>query len=772
MLFSLPLLRLVFLRRSISRLLGLGVLLLGAVTASALIGPAFQLQLGNPTGATADTNDLNHYLIQRPIEALDYNNSRGQANWASWDLTSGDANGAVARQDSFGADTNLPPNFYPVADTEYSGSGFDRGHLCPSADRTDSTNDNDLTFLMSNMMPQAPDNNRGVWANFEGYCRTLADAGNEVLIMCGPSGFDGSHISSSAHVLIASNTWKIAVIVPLGGGTALDRITTTTNRVIAIRVPNTNGVSSTWQNYLTTAHSIELETGFTFFTALPGPIASAFRSRMDGLTNPPAPSITSFTPTSGLASSNIVIFGTNFNSASVVRFNGSNAIFVVDANTQITTTVPANATTGPISVTTPGGTATSIANFTVTAAAPAPDLALALTHSGNFTQGDSNQTYTLVVSNPGTAASIGPVTVTNFLPAGLTATALSGAGWTTTLATLTATRSDALAASASFPPLTLTVNVASNAPASVTNSATISGGADANVANNSAFDLTTINPLVVIPNGPVVLVGWDLSALPGGANNYGPSPLAPTTNATNLTIVGLTRGAGVATVNTGAARGWGGNNFVDASAANAINSNRFATFAVMANAGYQVSYSAVSRFDYRRSATGPPNGLLQYQIGAGAFTDIATVAYSSATNLGASLSPIDLSGIPALQQVGAGTNVTFRLVNWGGTSSVGTWYLFDTTNNNAPDFVVQGALAAATLPHTALPPVISLLTITNQQFHLTVSGSPGTNYLVEATTNLTTPVWLPVATNAAPFQFIDSASELVPQRFYRASVAQ
>src|SRR6476659_2670217 len=154
------------------------------ITANAIDNdPSLQMQLGNPSGAISDTNFPNNYLIQRTIEAISYNNSRGQPNWASWDLTSADANNAVVRQDSYSADTNLPPTFYQVGAGEYGGSGFDRGHLCPSADRTDSTNDNNLTFLMSNMMPQAADNNRITWDGFENYCRNIADAGNEMLIM-------------------------------------------------------------------------------------------------------------------------------------------------------------------------------------------------------------------------------------------------------------------------------------------------------------------------------------------------------------------------------------------------------------------------------------------------------------------------------------------------------------------------------------------------------------------------------------------------------------
>ena len=92
-------------------------------------------------------------------------------------------------------------------------------------------------------------------------------------------------------------------------------------------------------------------------------------------------------------------------------------------------------------------------------------------HVGNFTQGQVGATYTITATNSGFAATSGTVTVTDTLPAGLTATAISGTGWTCVLGTLTCTRSDALAAGASYPAITLTVNVANNAAASVTNTA-------------------------------------------------------------------------------------------------------------------------------------------------------------------------------------------------------------------------------------------------------------------------------------------------------------
>jgi endonuclease/exonuclease/phosphatase family metal-dependent hydrolase len=79
-----------------------------------------------------------------------------------------------------------------------------------------------------------------------------------------------------------------------------------------------------------------------------------------------APSITSFSPTSGAVGTNVTITGTNFTGATAVTFNGTSASFTTNSNVMVTATVPSGATTGPITLTTPSGTATSSANFTVT----------------------------------------------------------------------------------------------------------------------------------------------------------------------------------------------------------------------------------------------------------------------------------------------------------------------------------------------------------------------------------------------------------------------
>ncbi|HVF56315.1 MAG TPA: hypothetical protein VM934_09200 [Pyrinomonadaceae bacterium] len=122
------------------------------------------------------------------------------------------------------------------------------------------------------------------------------------------------------------------------------------------------------------------------------------------------------------------------------------------------------------------------------------DLTIAKSHTGNFTQGQSG-TYTLTVSNAGGAATSGTVTVSDTLPAGLTYVSGTGTGWTCGVAVqvVTCTNSTALAAATAYPAITLNVTVATNAPSSVTNTASVSGGGQTNTGNDSANDPTTIN---------------------------------------------------------------------------------------------------------------------------------------------------------------------------------------------------------------------------------------------------------------------------------------
>lgn len=132
---------------------------------------------------------------------------------------------------------------------------------------------------------------------------------------------------------------------------------------------------------------------------------------------------------------------------------------------------------------------TAAVTFTVTQAVSAPVWSIGLAHDGTFSQGQTNPIYMIYVTNVGGSASTGPATLTEMLPVGLTLVSMSGSGWMCTANTCT--RSDPLASGASYPPVTVTVNVSANAPGSVTNQATISGG---NVSQSATdLDLTTID---------------------------------------------------------------------------------------------------------------------------------------------------------------------------------------------------------------------------------------------------------------------------------------
>lgn len=197
------------------------------------------------------------------------------------------------------------------------------------------------------------------------------------------------------------------------------------------------------------------------------------------------------------------------------------------------------------------------------------------------------------------------------------------------------------------------------------------------------------------------IVRFDISTLPGGANNFGPSPLTPTSSDPNVTVVGLTRGSGISSTGTGASKGWGGTGFVTANntQALALTGNQIVTFTITANAGYNVSLSGIPIYNIRRSGTGPTTGIWQYKVGAGSFTDIGTaITWGGTTSsAGNDQSPIDLSVIGALQNVSSGTTITFRLILWGSTGTGGTWYINDQVSG-ARDLIVNGTTTPAATP--------------------------------------------------------------------------
>lgn len=235
-------------------------------------GPtSIHLSLGNPTNARPNEATPNNYLMLKDQYALSYNKSKGAPNWVSWELST-DWLGDIDRGDDFRPDHALPVGWYQVVPGDYTNSGFDRGHLCPSADRTKSVADNSSTFLMTNMIPQAPQLNREAWARFEDYCRTLAKKGYRLYIIAGIYGVGGDGSKGpmdliKGKVSVPARNYKVIVAVPNGGHAADVGAATP---VIALDFPNVVSLvdNKSWGNFVTTAAQVEKAADIKLFTAL------------------------------------------------------------------------------------------------------------------------------------------------------------------------------------------------------------------------------------------------------------------------------------------------------------------------------------------------------------------------------------------------------------------------------------------------------------------------------------------------------------------------
>jgi endonuclease G, mitochondrial len=218
------------------------------------------LTMGNPSNAVHDTSYTSNYLMEKSQYVLSYARDNGTSNWSSWHLDSSWL-GTTPRQDDFRGDSTLPAGWYKVVSTSYSGSGYDRGHLCPSGDRTFTVADNSATFLMTNMIPQTADNNRITWEGMEEYERDLATAGNEMYVIAG--GYGNAGTINSGHVVVPTYTWKVIIVLP-SGSNDITRVTNST-RTIAVWVPNQSGINHDWKTYRVSVDYVESMTGYDFF---------------------------------------------------------------------------------------------------------------------------------------------------------------------------------------------------------------------------------------------------------------------------------------------------------------------------------------------------------------------------------------------------------------------------------------------------------------------------------------------------------------------------
>ena len=222
----------------------------------------------------------NNYLMQKPQYTLSYNRQKATPNWVAWRLDSSWL-GTAQRQDDYRPDPALPAGWYQVVDADYSGSGYTRGHMTPSGDRTRSISDNSATFLMTNFVPQTADNNSGPWEEFETYCRDLANQGNEIYIFSGGLGSLGT--IAQGRVTVPQYTWKVVLVLP-NGENDLGRVNKGT-RAFGLIVPNFSplNINAPWRDFRVTVDKVETLTGYDFFSQLGAMTEFLIEQRRDRL---------------------------------------------------------------------------------------------------------------------------------------------------------------------------------------------------------------------------------------------------------------------------------------------------------------------------------------------------------------------------------------------------------------------------------------------------------------------------------------------------------
>jgi len=229
------------------------------------------LALGVPRDADASDDRL----LDEHSFVVSYSPVKRVPNWVAWRLDRSYL-GHVKRKNDFRPDPALPAELYHVSESDYLHSGYDRGHMCPSADREDTPADNSLTFLFTNMEPQLHELNAGPWERLEEYERQRAERGAVLYIVAGGV-FSAPFPTIGQGVAVPAANFKIVVVLS-DGQKATDVADTT--EVIAVLMPNERGVGEhAWSEFLTSVDAVEQATGYDFLDAVPEPVQRVIEAR-------------------------------------------------------------------------------------------------------------------------------------------------------------------------------------------------------------------------------------------------------------------------------------------------------------------------------------------------------------------------------------------------------------------------------------------------------------------------------------------------------------
>ena len=224
----------------------------------------------------ASVNDPVHALLVKPQYVTSFDSTRKNPRWTSWELTTKWI-GNTGRTGTFGPDPQLPTAFPQASNSDYSGSGFERGHICPSGDRTDTVADNGATFVFTNAVPQTAASNTGTWETLEADERNFAKAGNHVFIVAGSIYADTKTIGNG--VAVPTSMFKIVVL--LSGASPRPSDVTPQTRVISVEIPNTTTVTGSYKSYRVKFADLEAKTGFRFLSDVAPALHDALAQTVD-----------------------------------------------------------------------------------------------------------------------------------------------------------------------------------------------------------------------------------------------------------------------------------------------------------------------------------------------------------------------------------------------------------------------------------------------------------------------------------------------------------
>lgn len=196
-------------------------------------------------------------VVHHTHYSLSYSEVHEQAEWVYYELTSAEArNNNYERSDNFKADSQVETGSAALAD--YKGSGYDRGHLAPAGDMGFSSAAMSESFYMSNMSPQDPSFNRGIWRQLESLVRSWSTEKAELFIVTGPVLEAGLSTIGYNEVSVPNYYYKVLLDYDESSGGY---------EAIGFLLPNRKGQGDL-NDYVVSVDRIEQLTGIDFYAQL------------------------------------------------------------------------------------------------------------------------------------------------------------------------------------------------------------------------------------------------------------------------------------------------------------------------------------------------------------------------------------------------------------------------------------------------------------------------------------------------------------------------